>query len=151
MRGFLTAFTCVCVVTGFAGCGGEPETSAVSLVPGVSDVVVTEPPAWPVPEDSGLTAGAVVFGQVCYRCHFDSLVAPTIGDTRGWAIRQVEREQDGRALRDVFVAHTIEGFGDMRPRGGRHGKHLSDAQVAAGVDYMLWAIEVLARNPDSHE
>lgn len=142
--GLLVAVTTLVMV----GCGGtesEPEAAAVSAEP------VQEEPEWPVPDDPALLGGMEVFANVCHHCHIEGEYLPTLTDTRLWNQRTKRNSRDGAVARDVFVQHAIEGFGDMGARGGRRGKDLTDEQVTAAVDYMLWAVAHLAPPPEASE
>lgn len=87
------------------------------------------PPATP----ADLAAGEGVYKQVCHACHGMGVAgAPKLGDRDQWK----KRIEQGR---DQLYSHAIQGFsgnhGTMPPRGGK--PDLSDAEVKAGVDYML--------------
>jgi len=110
------------------GCGDAPEAEKPE------PPVVAEPePEWPPPPTPVLVEGHAVFGQTCHNCHIESEYAPEISDEKEWARRLKKAEGDITVLYD----HAINGFGDMLPKGGKKGKHLTEDQVKAGVDYMV--------------
>lgn len=86
------------------------------------------------PSASGLSEGAVKgtwpYLYACSNCHDSGLGgAPKLGDTAAWA----ERSMDWKS---VLKHHATNGFVRMAPKGGF--SHLSDAEVAAAVDYMVY-------------
>lgn len=89
------------------------------------------PPTPKTPEE--LAMGENVFKQVCHACHGMGVAgAPKLGDADQWKARVKQGPEQ-------LYKHAIEGFkgthGTMPARGGK--PDLSDAQVKAGVDYML--------------
>jgi cytochrome c5 len=78
-------------------------------------------------------AGKAVFNKTCAMCHAAGVAgAPKPGDKADWAPRIAQGN-------DVLYKHALEGFtgskGQMPARGGMGS--LSDADVKAGVDYMV--------------
>jgi len=79
------------------------------------------------------TDGKTVFNRTCRMCHGTGMLgAPKFGDKEAW----VDRIAKGK---DTLYDHAINGFGKMRPRGGK--KSLSDEEVKAAVDYMINAVK----------
>ncbi len=80
-----------------------------------------------------LAKGEQVFNQVCKACHGTGAGgAPRLGNQAQWENRLAQGH-------DMLYQHALLGFigphGTMPPRGGK--PDLSDAEVKAGVDYML--------------
>lgn len=99
--------------------------SALALLPPVVPV-----PAPVVPPE--LMAGKKAFDQTCGLCHGAGTGgAPRPGDKAAWAHRIAQGNE-------TLYKHALEGFegsaGYMPPRGGTA---LPDAEVKAGVDYMV--------------
>lgn len=99
--------------------------SALALFPPVVPV-----PAPVVPQE--LLAGKAVFDKACGLCHGAGTGgAPRPADKANWAPRIAQGNE-------TLYKHALEGFegaaGYMPPRGGTT---LSDADVKAGVDYMV--------------
>ena len=68
----------------------------------------------------------------CFACHGTGAAgAPKLGDKAAWAPRVATG-------RDALLASAINGKGAMPPKGGQ--MHLSDAEIAASIDYMLDAL-----------
>ena len=89
--------------------------------------------AAPAPAASVELSGEAVYAQSCAACHTTGIAgAPRIDDAAAWQVRAAQ----GLA---TLIAHAIEGFqgetGLMPARGGNPS--LTDAQVAAAVEYML--------------
>jgi cytochrome c5 len=85
------------------------------------------------PPDAHLARGEHVFNNVCSACHGMGVAgAPKAGDKALWAPRIAQGK-------DVLYRHALDGFtgqsGTMPPRGGN--PQLSDADVRAGVDYLV--------------
>jgi len=73
--------------------------------------------------------GQAVYQQACAVCHAAGIgAAPIPGDATAWS----DRLQAGR---DALVASAVNGKGIMPAKGGQ--AQLSDAEVAAAVDYMI--------------
>lgn len=103
------------------GASAIPLAQAPSLVPAL-------PP--PVPPE--LQEGKRVFDQTCGLCHGAGVAgAPRPGDKPSWAPRIAQGN-------DVLYQHALVGFsgatGYMPARGGAA---LTDAEVKAGVDYLV--------------
>ncbi len=82
--------------------------------------------------------GKATYDKVCFACHAQGIAgAPKYADAAAWA----ERVSRGR---EANVANAINGYtgsaGMMPAKGGN--PTLSDAEVAAAVDYMLAAVGV---------
>lgn len=121
-----------------AACDMTPTTAtnapapAASSAPAAGDV----PPVVPVrvaPVPPEHQAGKKVFDQTCGLCHGAGTGgAPRPGDKANWAPRIAQG-------RDTLHQHALLGFngvaGFMPARGGAA---LSDAEVKAGVDYMVF-------------
>ncbi len=81
----------------------------------------------------GTTDGSVIFGNLCTGCHTSGAGnAPTL-DKAHWTTRLAQGKE-------TLHKHAIEGYhgpdgGFMPPKGGNPA--LTDAQVAATVDWML--------------
>lgn len=78
-------------------------------------------------------SGPQVFNQACNACHGAGIAgAPKLGDKAAWAPRIAQGA-------DTLHKHALQGFqgktGVMPARGG--WANLSDAEVAAAVDYMV--------------
>ncbi len=101
----------------------------------------TKPAPRKVPyfDDAKLQAGRAVWLGTCAGCHDVGIAgAPVLGDVTAWAPRIAQG-------REVLLARAREGFfgakGTMMPaRGGNDA--LSDADIAAAVDYMIAASSV---------
>jgi len=95
----------------------------------------TAAPVTPVAAVAG--AGKGVYDKACAACHANGLAgAPKYGSAQDWAPRIAR----GNA---VLYKTALEGnLKGMPPRGGR--SDLSDAEVRAGVDYMLAAARSVA-------
>jgi cytochrome c5 len=91
------------------------------------------PPAPKAQSPADQATGERVFKQVCHACHGMGVAgAPRLGDRAQWEDRvgQGPEKLYQRALKGFTGSH-----GTMPPRGGK--ADLSDAEVRAGVDYML--------------
>jgi cytochrome c5 len=78
-------------------------------------------------------SGPQIYNTACLACHGSGIGgAPVLGDAAQWA----ERITQGA---DSLKEHAISGYtgstGYMPPKGGRID--LSDAEIAAAVDYMI--------------
>ena len=106
--------------------GEEHESSAPTV----------ETPAEPEPVATAMS-GPQVYNTACLACHGAGIGgAPILGDAAQWA----ERITQGA---DMLKEHAIQGYtgstGYMPPKGGR--VDLSDAEIAAAVDYMIGEAE----------
>jgi cytochrome c5 len=73
--------------------------------------------------------GKAVYDKVCFACHAQGLAgAPKPGDKAAWA----PRIKQGTP---VLVESVIKGKGAMPPKAGSPA--LTDAEIRAGVDYMV--------------
>ena len=73
--------------------------------------------------------GAHVYQTICFACHASGLAgAPKYGDKAAWAPRIAQGLP-------VLHEHALKGIRTMPPKGGSTA--LSDAEVAAAVDYMV--------------
>ncbi|GEM_PF-210064 len=82
-------------------------------------------------------AGRAVYDKACVNCHATGLAgAPKYGDAQEWASRIA---RGSAALYKTALEGNLKG---MPPRGGR--SDLSDADVRAGVDYMVAAVRSAA-------
>ncbi len=73
--------------------------------------------------------GEAVYKKACKMCHGSGMMgAPKYGDPAAWA----DRISKGT---DTLNDHAINGFGKMKPKGGK--KSLSDDDVKAAVAYMV--------------
>lgn len=78
-----------------------------------------------------LQLGQQVYANVCDICHLNGEAgAPRIGDAADWSDRA------GRHGLNALYRHAINGFNKMPPRGAC--VTCSDADVIAGVDYLLY-------------
>lgn len=112
-------------------------TSANAAAPALSSAsaLALLPPVVPVPAPvvpPELALGKKVFDQTCGLCHGAGTGgAPRPADKANWAPRIAQGNE-------TLYKHALEGFegaaGYMPPRGGTA---LSDADVKAGVDYMV--------------
>jgi cytochrome c5 len=98
--------------------------------PAVASVAIP-PPAPPAKAASGAGSGKATYDSVCHVCHAAGVAgAPKFGDKAAWA----PRIKQGIA---ALHATALKGKGAMPPKGGNPS--LSDADVAAAVDYMVSA------------
>jgi cytochrome c5 len=101
-----------------------------AATPAVATVNVP-PAAAAAPAKAGAGSGKATFDAVCNVCHGAGVAgAPKLGDKAAWA----PRIKQGM---DALHANAIKGKGAMPPKGGNPS--LSDADVAAAVDYMVSA------------
>ena len=119
-----------------AACG-KPDTSTpaaanpATTLAGAPPVVPAVAP--PVPPEHVL--GKSVFDKVCALCHGAGVAgAPRPGDKANWGPRIAQGNP-------MLYKHALEGFigpeGVMPARGGG-GTSLSDADIKAAVDYMVF-------------
>ncbi len=77
--------------------------------------------------------GKKIYKKACKMCHGSGMMgAPKFGDKAAW----VDRLAKGT---DTLNDHAINGFGKMKPKGGK--KSLSDEDVIAAVAYMVEAVK----------
>lgn len=113
-----------------------PAAPATTAEPSPSLSPTPTPRVFPQFDDAHLQAGRAVWLGTCAGCHDVGIAgAPVLGDVADWAPRIAQG-------REVLLAHAREGFfgsgGTMMPaRGGNES--LSDADIAAAVDYMVAA------------
>ncbi|MCB1744360.1 MAG: c-type cytochrome [Gammaproteobacteria bacterium] len=87
--------------------------------------------------------GKTLYSIRCAACHDTGLLgAPRVDSPDMWN----ERMQRGRG---VLLDHAIKGFNQMPPRGGN--PTLTDAQVAAALDYMLSRVAPGEQRPPAAE
>lgn len=104
--------------------------------PSPATVAAVAPREFPSFDDEHLQAGRAVWMGTCKGCHDVGIAgAPLLGDAAAWAPRIAQG-------REVLVVHARDGHfgpkGTMMPaRGGKDS--LTDAEVAAAVDYMIAA------------
>jgi cytochrome c5 len=113
----------------------DPNAPAVAATPAPAQPVVASiavpPPAASAKAAAGAGAGKSTYDSVCHVCHAAGVAgAPKFGDKAAWAPRI---KQGLNALH----ANALKGKGAMPPKGGNPS--LSDADVAAAVDYMVSA------------
>lgn len=100
-----------------------------------TQVDAEEKPEYIVPESEGLKLGRLIWISNCATCHGYGIAdAPIPMQTADWKNRVVKD-------RTILYQHAIDGFigesySEMPARGGN--VQLSDAQVKAAVDYMLF-------------
>ena len=76
--------------------------------------------------------GRDIFLQNCAACHVNGVAqAPRIGNRAEWEPRLA-------AGRQSLLSSVLRGKGGMPPKGGNAS--ISDAQAAAGLDYILEAV-----------
>ena len=103
--------------------------AAASPATVVASVTVPAAPAKGTP--AGAASGKATYDSVCHVCHGAGVAgAPKFGDKAAWA----PRIKQGVA---ALHANAMKGKGAMPPKGGNPS--LSDADVAAAVDYMVSA------------
>ena len=94
--------------------------------------------AFPEPPDARLRAGRTVWLGTCRGCHGNSMSdAPNVKNTKDWQPRLAR----GRAALYASALGGRKGQGDieMPARGGN--ATLTDDEVRAAVDYMVWLVE----------
>lgn len=132
------AFAVLICAAALVACGkSEPQTSAVTA-PMASQVQVAlsdAPPVVPVPAVPVAPEhrnGKRVFDQTCGLCHGAGVGgAPRPGDKANWGPRIAQGP-------DILYRHAMEGFsGATSYMPARGGTTISDADVKAGVDYMV--------------
>jgi cytochrome c5 len=93
---------------------------------------------FPEPSDAHLRAGRTVWLGTCRDCHGNSMSdAPYVKNTKDWQPRLAR----GRAALYASALGGRKGAGgtEMPARGGN--ANLTDDQVRAAVDYMVWLVE----------
>jgi len=126
-----------CAATAMACSKPQPETptaspatalTADSTLGGVSPIVPTVAP--PIAPEHA--EGKRVFDKTCGLCHGAGVGgAPRPGDKGNWAPRIAQGS-------DALYRHALEGFsGATSFMPARGGVPLTDAEVKAGVDYMV--------------
>ena len=109
------------------GSGGDPRASAAEQSQMAGDSASV--PANGMGSTQEVANGEEVYNQVCAACHNSGVMgSPKRGDQAAWS----QRVAQGR---DTLVRHAIQGIRAMPAKGGNPA--LSDAQVAAAVDYMV--------------
>lgn len=96
-----------------------------------------EPPPRPAPRaaagatGSGPENGEQVFQRVCSACHGQGLLgAPKVGDQAAW-------QPHAAHGMEMMVAHAVNGYGAMPPKGGH--PELSEEEIRKAIGYMLKA------------
>lgn len=127
---FLLSLTCV---VGLAACSKPADTTPAAIATAIplaqAPSLVPAPPVAVPPEH---LEGKRVFDQTCGLCHGAGVAgAPRPGDKASWAPRIAQGNE-------VLYQHALTGFsgatGYMPARGGAA---LTDAEVKAGVDYLV--------------
>jgi cytochrome c5 len=109
----------------------DPNAPAPAATPAPALASVTVPSAAPAKGAAGAASGKATYDSVCHVCHGAGVAgAPKFGDKAAWA----PRIKQGVA---ALHANATKGKGAMPPKGGNPS--LSDADVAAAVDYMVSA------------
>jgi len=97
----------------------------------VAAASVPAPAAASAAAKGGAGDGKKTYETVCFACHGAGVAgAPKFGDKAAWAPRVAQGK-------DALHASALKGKGAMPPKGGNTA--LSDADVAAAVDYMVAA------------
>jgi cytochrome c5 len=97
-----------------------------------SDAPTVDTPAEPEPVATAMS-GPQVYNTACLACHGAGIGgAPILGDAAHWAERIT---QGAGTLKEHAIAGYTGSSGYMPPKGGR--VDLSDAEIAAAVDYMI--------------
>jgi len=105
----------------------ESTANAAETITAVAEEVVATPSAAPAID------GKAIYMTACFACHGTGAAgAPKLGDNAAWAGRLAQGA-------DALLNNAINGKGAMPPKGGR--MDLSDADIAAAVDYMLSTIQ----------
>ncbi len=131
-----------------SGCGGnKDESSRSDVVSGTAEWPVAGKPQARLPATQELAIGEKVYKSSCSLCHRIGLSgAPRLGDGREWALRFAQGKE-------VLYDRAINGYRGSRgsmPSRGSNAK-LSDSEVRAAVDYMVWYSVPASHDPlDSH-
>ena len=105
-----------------------PEAAPAAVEPAVEQVAEAAAPAAPAAVD-----GQTVYTTACFACHGTGAAgAPKLGDKAAWAARVATGK-------DALMASAMNGKGAMPPKGGQ--MHLSEAEIAASIDYMLDSVK----------
>jgi cytochrome c5 len=109
-----------------------PAPAAAAAAQATTVAAVSAPASAPAPAKAGAEgAGKKTYETVCFACHGAGVAgAPKFGDKAAWAPRVAQGK-------DALHASALKGKGAMPPKGGNAS--LSDADVAAAVDYMVAA------------
>ena len=133
----------VALLTIFSGCSGKRE-GAVSpdVAPVATELPIPKEPPVNAPRNlpvksfatGNLAIGKKVYESTCSLCHrIGQRGAPRLGDKDGWALRLAQGNE-------VLYDHAINGYmgnkGSMPSRGSN--SKLSENEVRAAVDYMVW-------------
>ncbi|MEO8486922.1 MAG: c-type cytochrome [Betaproteobacteria bacterium] len=110
-------------------------STATAMVASASAATVAAPVS--AAAAPGVADGKKVYDGMCVACHAAGIVgAPKFGDKAAWAPRIAQ------GMPTLFT-HAINGYtgksGVMPPKGG--AASLSDAEVKAGVEYMVGAVK----------
>jgi cytochrome c5 len=109
----------------------DPNAPAPAAAAAVAPVAAVSVPAAPAKAEAGAGAGKKTYETVCFACHGAGVAgAPKFGDKAAWAPRIAQGK-------DALHATALKGKGAMPAKGGNPA--LSDADVAAAVDYMVAA------------
>jgi cytochrome c5 len=113
----------------------DPNAQVAAAAPAPAQSAVASvsipPPSAPAKAAAGAGSGKSTYDSVCHVCHAAGVAgAPKFGDKAAWA----PRIKQGLA---ALHASALKGKGAMPPKGGNPS--LSDADVAAAVDYMVSA------------
>ncbi len=111
----------------------DPNAPAPAAAAPAAPVAVASAPAAAAPAAAagGAGAGKKTYETVCFACHGSGVAgAPKFGDKAAWAPRVAQGK-------DALHASALKGKRAMPPKGGNPA--LSDADVAAAVDYMVAA------------
>ena len=104
-----------------------PAVASAPMASAVAGVAI--PPADAAPAAAPVVNGKAVYDSACMACHATGAAgAPKFEDKTAWA----GRISKGQA---TLYKHAMQGFNAMPAKGGNPA--LSDADVKAGVDYML--------------
>ncbi|HEY2630121.1 MAG TPA: c-type cytochrome [Usitatibacter sp.] len=109
----------------------DPNAPPPPAAPAVAPVAAVSVPAAAGKADAGAGGGKKTYETVCFACHGAGIAgAPKFGDKAAWAPRIAQGK-------DALHATALKGKGAMPAKGGNPS--LSDADVAAAVDYMVAA------------
>jgi cytochrome c5 len=109
----------------------DPNAPPPAAAAAVAPVAAVSAPAAPAGKAEAGGAGKKTYETVCFACHGAGIAgAPKFGDKAAWAPRVAQGK-------DALHASALKGKGAMPAKGGNPA--LSDADVAAAVDYMVAA------------